>query len=318
MKSNPFTFAAPAGTTSFDIARDATLVRIRTKGYNWSKKDKTAASNAARADGADDDAFSAFARLCPDEFKETRLAPSRVIAEARELLDYPHNIKWDKDGNALVLNTKLDATIQKLQDLRARFFDTVDKLVAELPAIEDAARTKLNGAFDRLGFPTAGEVRSKFEFEIVQSAVPHADDIRLRHASPAAIAAVTASVQKQAAEKVQEIHTEVVGGITKALSALAEKLTKFNDGEIVRFEDGIFAELDAIVENLPALNVTGDRAVNTALAQSRELLAKVRAAAEAKTLRDKNEPGKEVRKDIAKGATDILSKLEAGAVKAKV
>ena len=318
MKSNPFAFNGASGSTSFDIARDATLVRVRTKGYNWSKKDKVAASNAARADNADDDAFSAFARICPDEFKELRLAPSRAIAEARELLDYPFNIKWDKDGNALVLNTKLDATLQKLNDIRARFFCAVDELVRELPAIEAAARVKLNGAFDRLGFPTAGDVRCKFECEIVQSAVPHADDIRLRHASPAAIAAVTASVQKQAAEKVQEIHAEVVGGITKALAALAEKFNAFNDGKIARFEEGVFADLEAIVENLPALNVTGDRAVNAALVQSRDLLGKVRAAAEAKTLRDKADPGKKARKEIATGALDILGKLKAGAVKKSV
>jgi hypothetical protein len=318
MKPNPFAFNGPAGTTSFDIARDATLVRIRTKGYTWSKKDKVAASNAAKADNADDDAFSAFTRLCPDEFKDIRLAPSRIVAEARDLLDYPHNIKWDKDGNSLVLNTKLDATLQKLNDLRAKFFDAVDKLINELPAIEDAARKKLNGAVDRLGFPTAGEVRAKFEFELVQGSVPHADDIRLRHASPAAIAAVTASVQKQAAEKVQEIHSEVVAGITGALAALAEKFTAFNEGKIVRFEEGFINDLDSIVENLPALNVTGDRAVNAALVRSRDLLQKVRAASEAKTLRDKNAPGKEVRKELAKGATDILSKLKAGVVKAKV
>jgi hypothetical protein len=314
---NPFHYT-PDNATSFDIARDATLVRIRTKGYSWNKKDKVAAANAAKADNADDDAFSAYARLCPDDFKELRLAPSRLVAEARELLDYPFSIKWDKDGNALVLNTKLDGTLQKLNDIRARFFDAVRDLVAELPNIEAAARAKLNGAVDRLGFPLATEVREKFDFEIVQSAVPHSDDIRLRHASPAAIAAVTASVQKQAAEKVQEIHSEVVGGITKALATLAEKLSAFNEGKIVRFEDGVFAELEAIVENLPALNVTGDRAVNAALVQSRDLLGKVRAAAEAKTLRDKDKPGKEVRKEIAEGATDILSKLKAGVVKAKV
>lgn len=314
----PFDSFTPATPTSFDLARDATLVRIRTKGYSWNKKDLVAAANAAKADNAADDAFSAYARLCPDDFKDLRLAPSRLVAEARELLDYPHNIKWDKDGNALVLNTKLDVTLQKLADIRARFFDAVDALIAELPNIEKAARAKLNGAVDRLGFPLSTEIREKFSFEIEHGAVPHPDDIRLRHASPAAIAAVTASVQRQAQEKVQEIHTSVVTGITSTLAALAEKLTKFNDGEIVRFEDGIFSDLEQIVENLPALNVTGDRAVTNALAQSRNLLGKIRAAAESKVLRDKKDDGVKVRKEIAKEAKGILGKLQAGAVKAKV
>ena len=303
---------------TFDLARDATLIRIRTKGFSWSKKDKVAAKNAADAENAEEDAFSAYAKLCPDDFKEIRLTPGRVVAEVRALLNYPFNAKWDSDGNALVLNIKLEDTLRKLAELRAKFFGSVDALCAELPNIESAAKVKLNGAYDRLGFPCEADIRAKFGFEIEQNALPDASDVRLRHCSPAAVEAVRKSVQTAATKKLGEINKAVVGEIEKSLGRVVDGLSKFTSGESCRFENTLITDLEAMVENLPALNVTGDRGVEAAVTRSRELLSGLHKALEEKTLRDKNEKGVEVRTEIVKTAGSILDKLKAGAVKATI
>jgi len=194
----------------------------------------------------------------------------------------------------------------------------VAALCQELPNIEVAAKQKLNGAYDRLGFPCEADVRAKFGFEIEQNALPDASDVRLRHCSPAAVEAVRKSVQSAASKKLGEINAAVVKEIEKALGRVVESLSKFTSGEICRFENTLVTDLEAMVENLPALNVTGDRGIEAAVTRSRELLSGLTKALEEKTLRDKNEKGAEVRTEIVKAAGSILDKLKAGAVKATI
>ena len=309
------TFKKPHAN-SVDIARDCTLVSIEGSLFPWSKRDDEAAHNAAHADHADAERFTAYVQRVT---KGDRLPPQQKLSEARRFLDFPTGFKWDGKGAFAVNNTKLDAVLSKLEAFRAEFYDLVDQLCARLPALRDQAKADLNGAFDRLGFPTEAEVRERYRFEIKTSVIPHADDIRLNHVSTKARAAIEEAVRKEQQVKVDELHKTVVSSLETALARVVSNLTDFSSGKIARFEDTMITGLEELVEALPALNVNQDRTVSATIARSRDLISGLHKAAEGKLLRDKkSDTGTEVRKEIAKQAGDILSKLKAGAVKAAV
>ena len=116
-----------------------------------------------------------------------------------------------------------------------------------------------------------------------------------------------------------DLHKQVVASLEAALGRVVSNLTDFTEGKIVRFEDTLVTNLQDLVEALPRLNIGGDRAVDQTIVRSRSLLTGLHAALQSNTLRDKKtEAGPEVRKKIATEAKDILSKLKAGAVSAKV
>ena len=301
---------------SFDIARDCALVSVEGSLYPWAKKDQVAATNAADADKAISERFTAYVQRLD---KEDRLPPQQILSEARRYLDFPNGFPWDGKGGFCVRNTKLDAVITKLEDFRAKFYDAVDTLCAGLPALEAKAKADLNGAFSRLGFPTEAEVRERYTFNIKTGAIPHADDTRLNNVSAKALESITANIRKEQAEKVTELHQQVVGALDAALNRVVTNLTDFTEGKITRFEDSLVTNLESLIEALPSLNVTQDRAVDQTIARSRNLVAGLQKALQEQTLRDKkSEAGPAVRKQIAKEAGDILSKLKSGAVKAAV
>lgn len=305
-----------ASTNAFDIARDCALVSIEGSLYPWAKKDQVAATNAADADKAISERFTAYVQRLD---KEDRLPPQQILSEARRYLDFPNGFPWDGKGGFCVRNTKLDEILTKLEEFRAKFYDAVDTLCAGLPALEAKARQDLNGAFSRLGFPTEAEVRERYTFNIKTGAIPHADDTRLNNVSAKALESITANIRKEQSEKISDLHKQVVGSLEAALGRVVSNLTEFSDGKITRFEDSLVTNLESLVEALPSLNVTGDRAVDQTIARSRTLVAGLQKALQEQTLRDKkSEAGPAVRKEIAKEAGDILSKLKAGAVKAKV
>ena len=301
--------------TAFDIARDCSLLSIEGSLYPWSKRDEEAASNAASADHADADRFTAYVQRIS---KDDRLPPQQKLTEARRFLDWPTGFKWDGKGSFAVVNTKLDAVVSKLEIYRAEFYALVDVLCNRLPALRDQARADLNGAFDRLGFPTEQEVRERYRFTIRTSVIPHADDIRLNHVSAKARASIEANVRKEQQEKVGELHKTVVSSLEGALQRVVTSLTDFSSGKIKRFEETLVTNLAELVEALPALNVNNDRVVDAAILRSRDLVHGLTSALGDKVLRDKRQAGDEVRKDIVKQAGDILSKLQAGAVRAAV
>ena len=300
-------------TNTFDIARDCALVSIEGSLYPWAKKDQVAATNAADADHAVSERFTAYVQRLN---KEDRLPPQQILSEARRYLDFPTGFAWDGKGGFCVRNTKLDEVTTKLEEFRAKFYAAVDTLCAGLPALEAQARVDLNGAFTRLGFPTEAEVRERYSFEIKLGAIVHADDTRLNHVSSKAREAIEKSIRDDQSKKVGELHKQVVGALESALSRVVTNLTEFTDGKITRFEDSLVTNLEELVEALPTLNVTQDRAVDQTIIRSRTLVSGLHKALAEQTLRDKkSEAGPAVRKEIAKEAGDILSKLKAGAVK---
>jgi len=309
-------FKKSTANNAFDIARDCTLVSIEGSLFPWSKRDDQAAANAASADHADSERFSAYVQRLT---KEDRLPPQQKLSEARRFLDFPTGFKWDGKGSFAVVNTKLDSVVSKLETFRAEFYDLVDQLCKRLPDLREQAKADLNGAYQRLGFPTEAEVRERYRFDIKQTAITHPDDIRLNHVSAKARMAIEEGTRKEYADKINELHKTVFEKLEAALSRVVENLTDFSSGKIKRFEDTMVTNLEELVEALPTLNVSNDRTIAAAVVRARDLVSGLHKAAESNALRDKkSDVGEETRKEIAKQAGDILSKLKSGAVKASV
>lgn len=279
--------------------------------YPWSKKDTTAATNAAVAEGATQDRFTTYIQRLS---KADRLPPQQAAGEARKVLEFPNGSSWDGKGMFLIPNTRLESTLQKLNEIRDKFYQTVEALVARLPKLEEKARLDLNGAFHRLGFPTASDLQGKYYFRIRQSAIVSANDIRLNHVSPAARLAIEESTKKQQEEQTAELHKECLAGMERVVRRVAETLPAFSDGKISRFEDTLITGLVELCEALPALNVTKDTNIDRILGRIQALGATLAHAEQAKILRSKDDTGKKARKELATTASGILDALKKGHV----
>jgi hypothetical protein len=300
---------------SFDLSRDCTLLGVEVGLYPWSKKDDTAATHAATAEHASSDRFTAYIQRLS---KEDRLPPQQIAGEARKALAFPNGTPWDGKGLFLIPNTRLESTLDALNEIRNRFYAAVETLIQRLPALENKARAELNGAFDRLGFPTASDLREKYRFEIRQSAIVSADDLRLNHVSPQARASIEDNIRREQADQIQEVQKACIAGIESALQRVTESLPAFSDGKIKRFEDTLITGLSELCESLPALNFTHDPTIDRTLGNVNALVSRLTEANQAKVLRAKDTKGTEVRKDIAKQAGGILAALKSGAVSNKI
>jgi hypothetical protein len=300
---------------AFDLSRDCSLVGLEAGLYPWSKKDTTAAAHAAEAEHATADRFTAYIQRLS---KADRLPPQQIVGEARKVLAFPNGSPWDGKGFFLIPNVRLEKVLSELEDYRNKFFSAVEELITKLPELEAKARADLNGAFDRLGFPTETDLRERYKFSIRQSAIVNAGDLRLNHVSPAARQRIEEAIRKEQAEKADAVHRACVDGIAAALRRVTDSLPAFSAGQIVRFEDTLITGLEELTEALPALNFGKDPAIDRSLVQIRTLVSKLARANQDRTLRAKDDRGSEVRKTLATEAGGILAALKSGAVSNRV
>jgi len=321
---------------TFDLSRDCTLVGIEVGLYPWAVKDETAARNAAGAERADSNRYSTYIQRLG---KEDRLPPQQIASVARKIIAFPNGTPWDGKGMFLVPNQRLETVLTLLKAEQDKFYQAVEGLANAIPALAAKAQRDLGDAFNRIGFPTPEDIRSKYRFSIRQSAITSADDIRLNHVSPKMRHAIEESVRKEHQQQMDDVHASCVAGIESVLKRVVETLPAFSKGEITRFENTLITSMAELCETLPLLNFSKDKTVEIALGQMRGLVAQLMGGATTTTtttdehgnniattpavsliptIREKSAEGDKVRANISKEARSILAILKNGGVSNKI
>lgn len=300
---------------TFNLAEDATLLRVAIKTYTGNCKDKETSQEVADDKAASENRVNLYVSRIA---KEDRLPPQQIAGEARRYLDTLGAV-WDKDGNRLIPNTILETVKTKLETYRVQFLAAVDTLLGRYEELKDKAKQPapigLGDLFDRVGFPEEREIKEKYSFEVRSGVFADPNHLALKHVSPQARAEIEANLRHDYDDKIADIHKQVVTRVQKALLRVSQTLPAFEAGKVSRFEDGMFEGLQEIAEILPALNITGDRTISDIVANVRTLITKMDPI----KLRDKKSPeGTEHRKEVVKVVGTLLAKINSGAVKARV
>jgi hypothetical protein len=300
---------------TFDITRDCTLAGPSISVYNWNVQDKALAAAAAASVGINKEQTRSYVTLLNKVHRQPLL---NACNRGRKAVQFPIGTPWDGKGLFLIPNVRLESTLDELKVARNEFYQAVESLINALPDIVENAPEEVRAIFDRYGVPTATKLRDSHSFEIRQSAIVSADDLRLNHVSPAARASIEDNIRREQANQIAEVQKACVQGIEDALRRVAEDLPKFSDGKIKRFEDTLITGLSELCESLPALNFTHDPTIDRTLGNVNALVAQLNLANQAKVLRAKDTKGTEVRGNLAKQAGGILAALKSGAVSNKI
>lgn len=140
----------------------------------------------------------------------------------------------------------------------------VEELVQRLDVVIEKRREELGKFFRRADYPTADEVREAY----------HVDWNYVSFGSPENLEEVDAAVARNAEdrwnEKLSRAYDDVVVGLREAaalvMRELAEKLKPNSLGYAKALQPEALAGLQGLLQRLPVLNVTGDVALEDALA----------------------------------------------------
>jgi hypothetical protein len=181
--------------------------------------------------------------------------------------------KFLRGGMYLVPSLTLEATNEKLADLRAKYEVLVDTFVEEYESgsIQRDAERRLAplGLYDAEDYPSVASVRASFKmrWQWFEFSVPD----KLRETNPAIWRAEVEKTREMWAEAAAEIKTGLREGIAAIVAKLVARLEPGDDGKRKIIKASALEPLAEFVESFPFKNVTGDEELRSEVEKLRAL-----------------------------------------------
>lgn len=242
------------------------------------------------------------------QFRKNLMAGSRLrkdIADFAAKARMAHNYltaPWADSGPRWLFTSLFVAHKEDLGAKRTVFWTMVDGYICHYPETIRIAEGTLGKLFDPSDYPTADEVRSKFDFKLVYSpvapnhwAVEFADEVK---------ADLSEQYEKSFEDRIAKVTREPWNRLHKLLTTMSEKLTdKVGDENTTkRYHETLITNAQTLCPMLTHLNLTKD----PKLEEARQQLEATMAGAEIDRI--KTDPT--VRKDMKEKLDTILDTFE--------
>lgn len=185
---------------------------------------------------------------------------------------YLRTSPWDDSGWRVGVAAHHLDFMAEAGDLLREGDTLVDDLMTVYKKAVADAQFKLNHMFNPLDYPTEAEARSKFSFRIDVQTLPDAEDFRIiEGVPPEEVEQLIASTTSSVEAKVQAAMAEAYGRLQKVVEKMATTLYQYGNKEVKRFNDTLVGNIIELCEVMPALNLTGDPALDALTAQAKQL-----------------------------------------------
>jgi len=287
-----------------DITTKAMLAALTIKAWTGSKLDKRVSQDVAAREGADNDAGNYSKKLVAKD----ALAEIKAISGEARTKHYEYTLPWSQDGARILpsaMHAKYAADMRGLQD---RFELAVKGFLNDYEGQIELAQRRLGGMFSEADYPSQQDIEGKFAWEINIMPIPSGNDFRVS-LSQDMTNAIRQDIEAKTGKAVQDATRSLFERVSKTITHMAESLEEY--GEVIEngkvkkinpFRDSVVGNIQELVDLLPALNITGDKALTTLTEEIKTRLLN----ASAQDLRE--DPA--YRRKVAKDARKVLEDME--------
>lgn len=260
-----------------NLSHKTILVNIKISQWGARKLDKKITAEVNQNHKTTDAGRFNKILIDPKHLKEL----SQIATELREF-HYENTLPWADSGDRLLTNANFFSYTEKLMELKNRFENARRKFVAHYPTMVSEARERLNGLFIERDYPKVSEIEDKFDIKNTFMPVPEVDDIRIG-LSANDVSMIKEKVQAELSERYVEAQKDIYKRMVDQLQKMRDRLS---DTEAV-FRDSLFQNLLDLVNLLPKLNITGDKAIDELCAEMKAVYTDPDAVRNSKSLRNK-------------------------------
>lgn len=229
---------------TFDITRDAVIVRLSIGRYGGRVKSSRLSREAAELHGAEATAIDSAIRTLS---KEDHAAIDHVVNEARGWW-WSLTLPWEEDGRRLCPTTNYQKLVTRLSELKDKFHDEVVKLVDKHASIEAAARKRLGNLIDEAKFPTAQELQERYYWSVTEDVITNLRDVRLSHVNGEQLKRIIEEREARVQQTIVEAQADVALRLAEVLERIVEK---FGEDDPT-FRDSLIGNVRDAVEVLPS------------------------------------------------------------------
>ena len=280
------------------ITDKAVLVRLSISMPGNTRKDPSITAEVKLKHALGDKSGRWLKQLYPTEALEPL---SKLGAEARNW-HYDHSLPWTDEGSRILPTAAHFDYTAKMRDYRHQYEALADShFIGRLKEWVEWAKKEHNGTFNESEYLSGDQLRKKFGFTTEFTPIPSGEDFRVQ-LSAEEMADMTAQVDNRVALAVKDAHRDLWGRLVAPVAAMVERLSNPDH----KFKDSLVGNIREIVGLIPALNLTGD----TALESFRQQVERDLSHWNPDTLREVQD----TRKHVADKAAEILAKMQGYAV----
>ena len=235
--------------------------------------------------------------------KEALAGIQKVVSATRTGF-IERTLPWMDSGSRIMAADAYMAHTAWMRGQERKFSEAVDAFLTTYPDHVNDARRRLGGLFKDEDYPTVEQLRGRFRMETHVLPVPTSDDFRVTM-SEAQAERIRADIERHVTEATQDAVRNIYERVAELARRMVERLNAYKPAKGKDKAEGIFR--DSLVENvrdmievLPALNITGDPALD-------ELGERLKSLAQwdASVLRE----DAAIRRDVAHEAQQILNTI---------
>jgi hypothetical protein len=284
------------------LSERAMLVSLSVSIWSARKHDARISDKVAAEHGADRSMGRYAKHLIPRELLAAVNTANTALREHHNL----NTLAWGDDGTRILPAANYLGYQAQQQTLEDAFGRAVRDFVASYPAYVETAHMALNGLFDPQDYPPLDRISRKFAVRRHFLPVAQPDDFRVR-LGDAEVARIRAEIETRTADLVASANRDLWQRVQAVASRLVDRLSAFevdpaNGNRMHPFRDSLIENVQALLEIMPRLNITGDARIE----QVRQDLAARVACHAPEALRE--DPV--LRAEVIDAASGILARME--------
>jgi hypothetical protein len=227
----------------------AMLASLRISSWSARKYDKKVTKETNDAHGADADAGRYNKMLLPGDASSYKALTSHIAAT--RVLHYEQTLAWSDDGWRLLPVANYTKYTDKLRAAKHTYDALLADFLSDYPALQQAARVKLNGMYRDEDYPS--NVASKYGFGIEYNPVPAGGDFRVE-LSQSEIDIIATRTESRIKNAFEDAHKDAVKRLYDCVSRIHERLAQ---PEAI-FRDSLITNAQELTDVLSRLNIAND------------------------------------------------------------
>lgn len=235
--------------TNDNLIQRAMLASLRISSWSARKYDKKVTAETNLAHGADSDAGRYNKMLLPGDASSYKALTSHIAAT--RVLHYEQTLAWSDDGWRLLPVANFQKYTDKLRAAKHTYDALLADFLADYPALQQAARIKLNGMYREDDYPT--NVAGKYGFAIEYNPVPAGGDFRVE-LSQTEIDILASNTEKRVKSAYEDAHQDAVKRLYDCVARIHERLAQPD----AIFRDSLISNASELCDVLFRLNIKGD------------------------------------------------------------
>jgi hypothetical protein len=251
----------PVANPNALLAERAMCVQFTVRSWSGTKLDRDVTDSVNASHNAATDAGRYMKSLV---CKQSLAAIVKAFGAARTY-HYSKTLAGFDDGSRLLPTASFADYTQMMKALKADFDSAVSVFVADYGKNMESAKIRLGTMFKAGDYPAVEEVEARFSMGLNVLPIPNAAAFRT-NLSEEQMSAVRANVERQVTKTVAAVNTQCIERMVDVIGKVAAKLRDYKPGTDTErakstFRDSLMSNLQDLVQELPALNITENPAI---------------------------------------------------------